>query len=405
MGDMLDAFENAIASDFTVVERIDLPARPETREQVPVAYRSGGVGRFLSGPEFATGLWSHQSVALQRFENGANIVVATGTTSGKSLVFQAAAIRTLDRLPDAAILVFYPLKALVSDQLVSWQRVVTAAGWPRDSVARLDGDVLPDERATLMERARVVLATPDVAHAWLMSNLSKSTHRRFLSRLALVVIDEAHVFDSVFGSNFAYLFRRIAVAAHLANRRGQQEHLRVVAASATISNPGEHMAALTGMPFEAVVENLDGSPQHARQILHIACGLGQEASLAADLHQIMLAGSDQGSFLTFVNSRQGTERLAIRADAEDVRPYRSGYEGADRSAIEHALRAGSLRGVVSTSALELGINIPHFSVGLNLNVPASRKSFRQRLGRVGRQKPAHLLLSLNHTPFAGSACH
>jgi DEAD/DEAH box helicase domain-containing protein len=203
--------------------------------------------------------------------------------------------------------------------------------------------------------------------------------------LALVVIDEAHVFDAVFGSNFAYLFRRLAVAAQLANRGGERERLRVVAASATISNPGEHLAALTGMRFESIDETLDGSPRHARQILHVACNLGQEASVAADLHPIMLNGSDQGSFLTFVDSRQGAERLAIRT--ENVRPYRSGYEGADRSAIEAALRTGSLRGVVSTSALELGINIPHFSVGLNLNVPASRKSFRQRIGRIGRQKP------------------
>ena len=221
-----------------------------------------------------------------------------------------------------------------------------------------------------MQTARVILATPDVTHAWLMRNLAKPEHRRFLTRLALVVIDEAHVFDSVFGSNFAYLFRRLAVAAHLAERRTEREPLRVVAASATISNPVEHLKALTGMPFEAVYESSDGSAQHARQILHVACNPGQEASVADDLHQVMLNGSDRGSFLTFVDSRQGTERLAIRTDAEDVRPYRSGYEGSDRGAIEQALRAGSLRGVVSTSALELGINIPHFSIGLTLKCPS-----------------------------------
>jgi len=247
--------------------------------------------------------------------------------------------------------------------------------------------VLPDERAKAIERARVVVATPDVTHAWLMSNLTKPAHRRFLRRLALVVIDEAHVFDSVFGSNFAYLFRRLAVAARMADRTADAEPLRVVAASATISNPVEHLAALTGMAFEAIDDTLDSSPRYGRQILHLACGSGQEASAAADLQKSMLERSDQGSFLTFIDSRQGAERLAIRTDAEDVKPYRSGYEGEDRASIERALRDGSLRGVVSTSALELGLNIPHFSVGLNLNVPVSRKSFRQRLGRVGRQRP------------------
>jgi DEAD/DEAH box helicase domain-containing protein len=233
----------------------------------------------------------------------------------------------------------------------------------------------------------VIVATPDVTHAWLMSNLAKPAHRYFLSKLALVVIDEAHVFDSVFGSNFAYLFRRLAVAARMANRRGEPEPFRVAAASATISNPVEHLAALSGMTFEAVADTSDGSPRYSRQVLHLACGTGQEASSAADLQKTLLERSDQGSFLTFIDSRQGAERLAIRTEAEDVKPYRSGYEGEDRASIEQALRDGSLRGVVSTSALELGINIPHFSVGLNVNVPTSRKSFRQRLGRVGRQKP------------------
>src|SRR5262249_54861088 len=144
---------------------------------------------------------------------------------------------------------------------------------------------------------------------------------------------------------------------------------------------------LTGMAFEAIDDTLDSSPRYGRQILHLACGSGQEASAAADLQKSKLERSDQGSFLTFIDSRQGAERLAIRTDAEDVKPYRSGYEGEDRASIERALRDGSLRGVVSTSALELGLNIPHFSVGLNLNVPVSRKSFRQRLGRVGRQRP------------------
>jgi len=308
---MFEAFKSGIASSFTVVERIDLPARPENREPVPPAFQSGSVGRWFSSLDFANGLWTHQAEALRSFENGSNIVVATGTASGKSLVFQAAALRMLDCRPNAAVLVFYPLKALVADQLVSWHQVVRAAGWPEGSVARLDGDVRPDERATLMENARIILATPDVTHAWLMSNLAKPAHRRFLGRLALVVIDEAHVFDSVFGSNFAYLFRRLAVAAHLAERTGMREQLRVVAASATISNPCEHLAALTGMRFESIEEGSDGSPQQPRRILHVASSPGQEASIAADLHRIMLDGSDQGSFLTFVDSRQGAERLAI----------------------------------------------------------------------------------------------
>jgi DEAD/DEAH box helicase domain-containing protein len=221
-----------------------------------------------------------------------------------------------------------------------------------------------------------------------MSNQAKRAHRHFLGRLALVVVDEAHVFDGVFGSNFAYLFRRLAVATRLASAGCEPQPLRVAAASATIANPSTHLTALTGMPFDTIDETLDGSPRHRREVLHLACKVGEEATVAAELHKTLLNGSDQGSFITFVDSRQGAERLALRTEAEDkVRPYRSGYEASDRQVIERALREGSLRGVVSTSALELGVNIRHFSVGLNLAVPASRKSFRQRLGRVGREKP------------------
>jgi DEAD/DEAH box helicase domain-containing protein len=153
--DMLQALQAAIsAGDLTVVERFDLPARSEHREAVPQAYRSGTVGRWLLGPDFVNGIWSHQAEALRRFEGGSNIVVATGTASGKSLVFQAAALRMLDQRPGSVVLVFYPLKALVADQLVSWRQVMAAAGMPDDAVGRLDGDVLSDERQEIMQTAR-----------------------------------------------------------------------------------------------------------------------------------------------------------------------------------------------------------------------------------------------------------
>jgi DEAD/DEAH box helicase domain-containing protein len=385
MLDMFDSFNSVIEDGgYSTVESIDLSARPERRAPLPESFRSGAVGRWLRNA-IDNSVWAHQAEALQLFEVGYNVVVSTGTASGKSLVFQVATLRLLEEIPDAVVLVFYPLKALVADQLISWRLALSAAGYSDSTVARLDGDVR-EGRDTIIQKARVIVATPDVTHAWLMSNLANPDHKKFFSRLRMVV-DEAHVFDSVFGSNFAFLFRRIAVAARLADRKREHSLIRVVAASATISNPSEHLRALTGLDFVAVDEGSDGSPRHERRILHIAAKAGTEASLAAELQRKLLSSSERGSFITFVDSRQGAERLAIRTEMEIVRPYRSGYEGSDRNAIEEALRDGSLRGVVSTSALELGIDIPHFSVGLNIDVPASRKSFRQRLGRVGRRKP------------------
>ena len=216
---------------------------------------------------------------------------------GKSLVFQAAALKLLDEHADAVVLVLYPLKALVSDQLVSWRKILTQAGYPEDTIGKVDGDVLPDEREKLIRNAQIIVATPDVIHAWLMSNLAKPHHKRFLSRLKLIVIDEAHVFDSVFGSNFAYLFRRLAVAARMTDRSEEPEPLRVVASSATISNPAEHLNALTGLQFESINEASNGSPQHSRNVFHLAAPPGGEASFAAELPECSSAEIPGASLL------------------------------------------------------------------------------------------------------------
>lgn len=385
MPGMLATFLNELGGlGLTVVDQSTLPERAEQHEAVPPEYRVGRVGAWLS--RFQKGLWRHQAEALRLYASGKNVVVSTGTASGKSLVFQATALKAIEDDDRVRVLVFYPLKALASDQLVSWRSVLRQADFPPDHVGRIDGGVLADERRKILQDARILLATPDVIHAWLMSNLSNPEHKRFLSQLRLVIIDEAHVLDGVFGSNFAYLFRRLCVAARMADRAREPIPIRAIAASATISNGGDHLRALTGLEFSAVGESSDGSPRYPSTLLHIATPNGEETAIAASVQKKLVQDSDSGSFITFVDSRQGAERLAIRTDDSLVRPYRSGYEASDREAIEEGLRSGLLRGVVSTSALELGINIPHFTVGMNIGVPASRKSFRQRLGRVGRQQ-------------------
>jgi DEAD/DEAH box helicase domain-containing protein len=127
MSDMLDAFVRSVGSlEWTVAEKVDLPARSEQFAPIPAEYARGRVGRWLGGGQFSRGLWTHQTEALRAFEAGANVVISTGTGSGKSLVFQAAALRILDQRPDSTVLVLYPLKALVADQLVSWRKIIRA---------------------------------------------------------------------------------------------------------------------------------------------------------------------------------------------------------------------------------------------------------------------------------------
>ena len=390
MAHLLEVFEGQLRdAGHTVVDRLELPAREERTLPVPDAFRRGSVGSWLLADDELNGaLWRHQALALEAFEAGSNVVLSTGTASGKSLVFQAAAIKTLQDDDNARVLVFYPLKALAADQDVSWRRALEMAGMPGHWIASITGDVPPPDRKEALERARIVIATPDVCHAWLMRNLAAPAFKQFLARLDLLIVDEAHILEAVFGSNAAFLFRRILAAARLcrANRR-YDGTLTVIAASATIANPGQHMRAVTGLDFAVVDGEEDGSPQHCRSLLHLACDPDHARGMISELQRELVQGSVSGSFITFVDSRQGAERLAARTEHNLVHPYRSGYEPEDRAAIEASLRSGRLRGVVATSALELGIDIPHFAVGLNVGLPASRKAFRQRLGRVGRATP------------------
>lgn len=389
MRTILEGLDDLIrAGDVTIAEGIDLPARAERRLPPPAAFLQGRVGEWLgSGPAADGTLWRHQSLALRVVGEHRSVVVATGTASGKSLIFQAAALRMLEEDPEARVLVFYPLKALATDQLLSWKTCAEAAGFDSGVVAEVHGSVALDDRLKAMRSARIVVMTPDVCQAWMMRNVSMPDVRRFLAGLRLLVLDEAHVLEAVFGSHVAFLLRRLQAARSLARRaREPASPLQVIAASATIANAAQHLEALTGTSFEVVGEADDGSPSHPRRLLHIAAG-GDSCEAATQILRDLLERSELGSFVAFADSRQGVERIARNLDHEGVRPYRSGYEADDRRSIEDALRRAALRGVVSTSALELGINISHFAFGLNVDVPSSRKAFRQRVGRVGRAQP------------------
>ncbi len=209
-------------------------------------------------------------------------------------------------------------------------------------------------------------------------------------------MDEAHTLEGVFGSNSSFLVRRlIAARGQILGRRSIRGQMQLIAATATIANPAEHMRQLTGSDFVVVDHEADGAQQHERLVAHIACPPGDELSIARQLQQSVLIHGRKGGFITFMDSRKGVETLAMATEDdiqglfEDpaVSPYRAGFVATERRQIEQQLRSGVLRGVISTSALELGIDFPSLSVGFNLGVPPTRKAYRQRLGRVGRTGP------------------
>lgn len=382
-----DAFgELCDSGKLTVVEQVDIPARLERVAATPSAFNKGALRDWLIAKHGqADTIWNHQAVALRHIDEGENVVVATGTASGKSLIFQLPIMRELLE-GDGVALVIYPLKALLSDQLSRWRQMAQELGLPAHTVAELHGNVRMDERHEALQNARIVAITPDLLQAWFMRQVSSPVFKQFLGKLRYLVIDEAHVYESVFGSNVAYLMRRFMVARNRAAKDLKStKQLQIIAATATIYSPVDHMACLTGWPFVAVDEVDDGSPSHARTLLHIDgpdVGGPAEAMLQDIINEMGHATTD--TFIAFHNSRQGVERVTRVIDRDDVLPYRSGYEGKDRADIERKLRKGLLRGIVSTSALEVGIDVSGFTVGLNLGVPQSKKAFRQRLGRVGR---------------------
>jgi len=394
-GAMFEFIDRIIADlDLNVCETVDLPARRQSRALTPEAFSTGPASRILPHISEDGKLWKHQSLALKQLHTGKNVVVSTGTASGKSLIFQFYALHRLLTEPDCKVLVFYPLRALASDQLVKWRQIAGWAGLRPKDVARIDGSVAMNEREHLIEQARVVLMTPDVCQAWFMRTLASQPVNRFLDSLSLLVLDEAHVYESVFGSNAAFLIRRLLAAKRRVSQQRGNVQLQVVAATATIAQPEEHLKNLTGLRFKVVSEGQDGAPRYRRRILHIegpdqgADGEAAIAKIVGGIHNL----ETPRRFIAFMDSRQGVERIARQVDLANILPYRSGYEPEDRRMIERKLRTGELNGVVSTSALELGIDIKDMEIGINLGVPQSRKSFRQRLGRVGRASPGVFLI-------------
>ena len=381
------------------VASLEIPASQERRAPVPDDIVQGPAWQMTREAGAGGQLWLHQAEALGMLDRGENVVVATATASGKSLVFQSWTLHGIKVSPEPTTLVFYPTKALANDQERRWLEACDLVGLPRETVGKINGDVGVNQRDPIISRARVVIMTPDVCHAWMTRRADSREVRQFLAKLRNVIIDEAHVYEDVFGSNASYLFRRLAIAAVNA---GNPRPPQFVAATATILSPEEHMRKLTGQEFAVVNESSNGSPRHPRKLLHLSLQVGRgggEDQLATLLAAIIEADSE-AQVIAFHDSRQGIERVAKRIGRRDVLPYRSGYSPEDRRRIEESLRRNEIRAVIATSALELGIDMPDLNYGVNLYLPQSRKQLLQRIGRVGRSRPGTFVLLAPDSVFA-----
>ena len=353
---------------------------------------------------FPKGIYGHQKSAIEAFQNKENVCLTTSTASGKSMVFYLAAIEELVRDPKSKILAIYPLKALGKEQEARWQHALKQAGLAAQ-VGRIDGQVPVCSRIDILKNSQVLVVTPDILHAWLMTNLSNKKIIDFFSKLSLMIIDEVHNYTGVFGSNSAFLFRRIQHILSLFKKS-----CRYICASATISNPELHLNKLLGVSCRIIDKTLDTSPKGALKIKLVTPN--QSKDLLTSTSDILgfVAQDPKTRFIAFVDSRKQTEYITSivarsqQKEAEEdfisydhlqqmnILPFRAGYEESDRSVIQQRLSDGAISGVVSTSALELGIDIPHLNLGILVGVPHSATSLFQRIGRIGRSSDGEIIV-------------
>lgn len=353
--------------------------------------------------------WSHQAEAAELAWAGRHVVVSTGTASGKSLAYQLPVLNALTTDPRARVLYLSPTKALGHDQLRAAHALTTAIPRLRDpgfavAPTAYDGDSAPEVRRFARERSRWLFSNPDMIHLSILRN-----HTRWavlLRSLRFIVVDECHYYRGVFGSNVAMVLRRLL---RLCARYSSAP--TVVFASATTDSPGATAAELIGSPVEEV--SADGSPQGARTValwepalladLTGENGAPVRRSAGAEAARVMADLVAEGAqTLTFVRSRRAAELTALGAQArlgdtapqlaQQVASYRAGYLAEDRTALERGLAEGRLRGLATTNALELGVDIAGLDAVVLAGFPGTVASFWQQAGRSGRRGQGALVV-------------
>jgi len=306
-------------------------------------------------------LYSHQARAWELIAKGHHVVVVTPTASGKTLCYNLPALQSLLHQPDARVLYLFPTKALAQDQLAELEAL--AKSLPEMRMFTYDGDTPQDARRAVRARANLVLTNPDMLHSGILPHHTKWA--TLFQNLRYVVIDELHAYRGVFGSHLANVLRRLH---RICRHYGATPQF--VMASATIANPGELARRLVGEPVEAIAES--GAPTGDKTfvcynppVVNHELGirapyLGEAAKLAIRFLRERIAT------IVFAQSRLATEVLLTSikngvadktGDSGIVRGYRGGYLPTRRRAVEKGLREGEVLGVVSTNALELGVDI------------------------------------------------
>src|SRR2546427_12006757 len=336
-------------------------------------------------------LYSHQAQSYEAVRRGRHLVVVTPTASGKTLCYNLPVLQRLLERPDRRALFVYPTKALAQDQLAELSAL--KHGLPIDlRVDTYDGDTSPERRTAISEAGHIVMTNPDMLHSGLLPHHTR--WRRLVSSLDFVVIDELHMYRGLFGSQVANVIRRLKrICAFYGSSP------TFICASATIANPLQLAQKLLEEGHIELVGG-NGAPRGERRLIFYNPPLlnretGVRRSSMLEARRIAAPWIRSGTqTIVFCRSRLQVEvmlsylrqDLAPRLDAtQRVRGYRAGYLPLHRREIEAGLRSGEITSVVSTNALELGIDIGSLQAAILVGYPGTIASTWQQLGRAGRR--------------------
>jgi len=387
LGEILDDLLTSRSTGPCITATRHFPARPPVLAPFPpgldprliAALRTRGIEH----------LYSHQARCCELVEKGHSLVVVTPTASGKTLCYNLPVLQALLERPDARVLYLFPTKALAQDQLAELEAL--AKSLPDLRMFTYDGDTPQDARRAVRARANLVLTNPDMLHSGILPHHTKWAV--LFQNLRYVVIDELHAYRGVFGSHLANLVRRLR---RLCRHYGSVPQF--IMASATIGNPRELAERIIGESVEEVAES--GAPTGDKVFLCynppvVNPELGIRAPYLGEAAKIAVRFlRERIPTIVFAQSRLSTEVLlgTIKGGVADktggsgiVRGYRGGYLPTRRRAVEQGLRAGEVLGVVSTNALELGVDIGHLDAAVLAGYPGTIASLWQQAGRAGRR--------------------
>lgn len=348
--------------------------------------------------------YTHQADAISAIHRGDHVIITTSTSSGKSLVYQLSALDLLLKDPNSTFMYIFPTKALAQDQKRAFQELLSKIPQLANVVVdTYDGDTEPAQRLYIRKNAKVIFTNPDMLHTSILPN--HPNWRSFLYNLKLVVVDELHTYKGLFGSHVALVLRRLL---RLCEHYYENDTLMCVSCSATLKRPVKHMKDMFGIQ-DVVLIHEDGSPRGAKHLVlwnppvlsqHVRRRENFIRESAKILVQLMLNNVRTIAFcfvrrvceLLMKEVRKIFEELDMPEMITEVMSYRGGYAASDRRKIEREMFHGNLRAVISTNALELGIDIGGLDSVLMCGFPLSMANFHQQSGRAGRRNKDSMTL-------------